>query len=76
MRLWATFPRCASQPFGVVCENLGQRSVELLISLSFFFCVSLIPLNVHFQLPAIIAASEAQRRLLCGATKQPVTWIL
>lgn len=36
-----------------------------------FFIISLTHLNVHFQLLAIIAVSEAQERPLCGATKQP-----
>lgn len=62
-----------SQAFGVVWKNLSQGSVELLnlcIALVFFI-ISLTHLNVHFQLPAIIAVSEAQERPLCGATKQP-----
>lgn len=35
------------------------------------FLMSLTHLNVNFQLPAIITASEAQERLLYEATKQP-----
>ena len=40
VRLWAALPRCVSQAFGVVCENLSRCPVELLISLRFFLCVT------------------------------------